>query len=68
MITFIKVCYYADNGLLWGLIFYSGDNETARIGVTTHPHAASTIIDIKEGEIWCGVCASNDEDGLKENL
>lgn len=53
-----------------GLIFYSEINEIARIGdTTTHPNRqlASTMIDLAENEIWCGVSTSR-SDGYMEHF
>ena len=58
-VTKIKVCHDPKYGTFFGLIFYSGKNEIAEIGKTNRPELyATTIIDLKQGEILCGVSSS----------
>ena len=57
-ITLIKVHYEPAYGQLYGLIFYSGDNQIAKIGYT---NATFAMITLEKGEILCGVSTSNDD-------
>ena len=42
---------------MWGLVFFNGDNQIAKIG-ETDPRSATTKIDLVQGEVWCGICSS----------
>ena len=46
-------------GELNELVFYSGDNEIARIGIT-NPNHTNTMITLAENEKWVGVSSSHD--------
>ena len=46
-----------------GLVFYTEENEIARIG-RFQPNAAAIMIDLADGEILCGVSASRGDGGL----
>ena len=58
-VTRIQVVYHADYGELYGLVFFTGEKEIARIGDTTYPAYATTTIQLAQGERWVGVSASN---------
>ena len=58
-ITAIKVKHSSKNGELYGLVFFNGDNQIATIGLnTTNKYATTMMIELQEGEIWCGVSSS----------
>lgn len=57
-ITLIQVFYYPKNGYLFGMIFFAGNNQIARIGYKYHADAASIKIHLTEGEKIVGVSSS----------
>ena len=57
-----------DNYMM-GLIFYTEEKEIARIGMTTIDEGlTSTMIELQEGEIWCGVAASVPTNGYMSDF
>ena len=64
-VTKIQVRHHANFGVLFGLVFFSGEEEIARIGSFTYPNCATTTIDLQEGEKWVGVASSKNNGAME---
>ena len=65
-VTRIQVFHGARHGFLGGLVFFTGEEEIARIG-WTDPDWATTTIQLAQGERWVGV-SSGEDNGLMTNF
>ena len=64
-ITKILVSYWGQFGTIWGLIFYTGDTEMARIG-THRGNWKKTVIELEDSEILCGFSSSGNTQNALE--